>query len=166
MFKFLPATEKEWDIREVEKATPIWVKILAIVFVAAIIAGALVHDAYGCTDPCGVYTEEPTAEEKAFNKNMQKRIDMANSLGQTLFGIEKIVNDMFMKGNTVYIDVTAEAVEADHYTPEGAGDYLVEHMLDDISAEQLAKIGVHSIHFLIDGVPIKVYNAKALGGGV
>ena len=52
MFKFLPATEKEWDIQEVEKATPGWLKVVMILFVMFVIMGAIWFDwAHACEPP-------------------------------------------------------------------------------------------------------------------
>ncbi len=44
MFKILPATEKEFDMQEVAKANPMWVRVIAILFVIAVLFGAILAD--------------------------------------------------------------------------------------------------------------------------
>ena len=44
MIKSLPATEKEFDMKQVEQANPSWVRVVMIVFVMIIIFGAIWAD--------------------------------------------------------------------------------------------------------------------------
>jgi hypothetical protein len=94
MFKILPAAEKEFDMKEVDAASPGWLKIIMLVFVMLIIFGAVwadwasacASDGYGCPPEFNQVPQKISREDAIYDKlwALNQKLDMFREDSMTL----------------------------------------------------------------------------------